>query len=300
MIKSKPYVSLLSALFIAGGLNPINTQAGTQADYRALQEWCVGRNNLKPGQDYPNPEKYFHFQHYCFAMTFMDKIYSAKDTTSRNFNSSEAQNNIKYIIDRVPETHFLLPELYAMRGQAQALIKQNSQAELSLLKALQLDPGHIGAYSTLALLYRDTKRDAKAAEIVEAGLKVNPEHKGLRRLAKNLGIKLEPIAIDGAQPKTVTAPADPSRGKPATPAAPAPDQTAKTPAPASPAGTQTEAKPVTQDMAPAATEKTSPTIVPPAPVKIGSPTNPWCRFCTEIPEKDPGSSTPVVAPKAAP
>jgi hypothetical protein len=44
----------------------------------------------------------------------------------------------------------------------------------------------------------------------------------------------------------------------------------------------------------------APVAQPPRQV-IGSPTNPWCRFCPEaVPPQDPGTSKPQAVPKAAP
>ena len=237
-------LALAFAVAAAWGSKPVF--AGTQAEYRDLQQWCVGRDKwMAEGSktDYPNPPEYFHFQHYCSALRAMKSLYSATSQEKMRYASGLVINESDYVISHVPESHTMMPEVYALRGKAMAIVKQNASAETNLAKALQLDPKHVGAYATLANHYLDTKRRAKAEETVKMGLSVDPQHKALRRMAADLGIKVEAPKPEEVVTNSATQPA-------ASVEAPAVQ--------AVPAGAP-----------------------PPEPPKIGSPTNPWCRFCPD-------------------
>lgn len=274
--------------------------AGTQAEYQALQQWCVGRDKwTAEGKhtDYPNPPEYFHFHHYCAAMNAMNKLYSMIDARKQQYQAGLVVGETGYVLTHVAENHPLMPEVYALRGRALALIKQTGQAETNLMKALQLDPRHVGAYSSLGNLYLDSGRKAKAIESAKAGLTADPQNKSLRRLAGKLGmnleeLKLEPTALAGQPTQT-------SPGKlgdtPAMDAAKS--ATEKSPAtavvPAAPAGPAEDGKGA---HAPPAKPAEKPVN------RDASPKNPWCRFCPDStdspPSPDPAASRPEAAPKA--
>lgn len=243
------------AMVLAMAFGSVPTFAGTQAEYRALQQWCVGRDKwTEEGRktNYPNPPEYFHFHHYCGALNAMKSLYTATSKVRMNYAAQSVMGETGYVINHVPESHTLMPEVYALRGKAMAIVKQNARAETNLVKALQLDPKHVGAYATLANLYFDTKRRAKAEETVKTGLSVDSQNKALRRMASDLGIKVEAL-----KPEDVTV---------ELPVQPAPKAEVVVVEPAS--------APAEVDSAP--TNATSP-----EPPKIGSPTNPWCRFCPD-------------------
>jgi len=278
-----PFLTL--AFFSA--LPPTTGLAGTQAEYQALQSWCVGRDKwTAEGRktDYPNPAEYFHFHHYCSGMNALNRLYSTVDARKQRYEAQLVVGETGYVIGHVPEEHFLMPEVYALRGRGLLLAKQYPQAEASLLKALQLDPRHLGAHLSLGTLYLETKRKEKAIESAKAGLAIDPQHKSLRRLANALGIQLEELKPSPAPQQPATAPATPpSAAAPLSPtAAPAPKPTDRE---ADKAQKKPDEAPKTLDAAPA---------------NVGSPTNPWCRFCPETPSSDRPASSPAAAPKAAP
>jgi hypothetical protein len=238
-------------------------QAGTQADYVELQAWCVGRDKWdkdKRQYAYPNPEKYFHFHHYCGAMRAMKQFYRAPNKRESTYAISQAKGELSYIISHAAADHILMPEVYALRGKAEYLGNFNYDAELSLVRALQLDPNHVGAHITLVDLYVKMNRKADTIKAVRAALAIAPEHKGVRRIAKELGVEVPEIAAQEKRP--IDAPAQPEKPAPVdeTKAAadtPAKDQTAQS------SNEADNPKP----------DETKPTI--------GMPGNPYCRFCPD-------------------
>jgi len=265
---------LLAAFVGLSTIQASHVLAGTQAEYLALQQWCIGRNKWQAegvNTPYPNPPEYFHFHHYCFAMPAMYRLYSTSDKSKQRNEVSEVVNQTNYVISHVPEAHFLMPEVYALRGKALALGGQNAQAEASLLKSLQLDPGHVGARIALANFYLDTNRKAKAVEVVKVGLEMDSQNTKLRQLASRLGMKIE-------EAKPAVTP-DPSAG-----------------ATSDDGGSESETSPpstsATEGSVPShETTKSSqqsnavggelPPAVPAEQLKIGTPKNPYCRFCPD-------------------
>jgi tetratricopeptide (TPR) repeat protein len=251
------YLIFLPALL---AVLPDVSMAGSMSDYQGLKSWCIGRNKWDDEgrkTPYPHPDQYFHYHHYCGAMRWMQNYFKASSQRDKLFAFTNVHNNLDYVISHVPADHFLIPEIYALRGSAYALQGKKAAAETSLYRALQLDPGHVDANMALAKMYVESNRKEKAKELVKNGLAVAPDNKSLLRLAKQLGIPEEEIkaAVDAASKKAAQV-----TGKEA------PQESAAS-------------EPVVAKEADQAAERT-----PAEPVnqpKIGSPTNPWCRFCPD-------------------
>lgn len=277
---------LVSAIVIVLMMMSDPALAGTQADYQALRDWCVGRDKwTAEGRktDYPHPPEYFHFHHYCGAMQSMRALYAARDSTRRRAAADSVVGEVSYLIGHVPESHFLMPDAYAIRGQAQAMVNRNVEAETSLLKALELDPRHGGAYSTLANLYMDTNRKARAIQTVEAGLAVDPDRKSLKLLAEKLGVKTAPPSakatfVDPATPDSERAKSEPLSVSKSPPAAGEPRNVAP-----EAANAPDKPAPPTAPNEPVKPPKLAPDAVghPPGVPKTGASQNPSCRFCPE-------------------
>jgi tetratricopeptide (TPR) repeat protein len=293
-------IPVVLALILVAILRPPSVYAGTQAEYQALQQWCVGRDKwTAEGRktDYPNPPEYFHFHHYCAAMNAMNRLYATLDPIKQRYEASLVGGETGYVISHVPENHFLVPELYALRGRAQSLIKQTPQAEASLLKALQLDPRHVIAYLSLGNLYLETNRKAKAVEATKTGLAIDPQNKPLRRLAAKLDIKLVEAKPESVQPKSATTSGDqPQQGVGAEPV----QGGAKPTASATPS-TPLAPEPVKQIVTEASIKASEKTGNAETATPNGGPSkNPWCRFCPDAPAATaaPAASTPPTTPKA--
>ncbi|TXT19562.1 MAG: hypothetical protein FD132_1696 [bacterium] len=266
---------LLQCTFMSG-----LAQASKLAEYMEMNSYCIDflkayRSNQL--NSLPSRPQYFSgLTHYCNAVEALNKLYSMSNPQQRRYLVQTVVGETGYVIGHNPETHYFMPEAYALRGRAQLLGKQMPQAEASLYKALQLDPQHVGAMHTLASLYLESNRKAKAVETVKAGVAIDPAHKGLRRLARELGIKVE----------------DP---KPAEPVQPPMQPAGKTP-PVTEAPSTHAATSMGSDGKAADAKDAPPSAAPPT----GTPTNPWCRFCPDPQSTDRPASTPPSVPKAAP
>ncbi|MDP1928335.1 MAG: hypothetical protein Q8K62_07485 [Thiobacillus sp.] len=170
-----------------------------------------------------------------------------------------AMGDFNYVLKYTQVDFYLRPEILMNRGITLSMQHKDGEAMGDLLKAIQINPKLPRAYVTLADMYEKQKNRSKALETVTAGLRHNPDTKSLQRRYTELGGKLPyPAPAQAAAAETPTA---------QTTAAPAPAVTQ----PAE-SGTAT---------APGATPATAPAVEPTVAPKIGSPKNPYCRFCPD-------------------
>ena len=204
---------LRTAIVLAGLFSVVGgAAAGTEADYQTLRAWCVQRTANQDNaawQAANNPERYFHFQHFCFAMPWENKLVTAANQQDRVTAANTIVNETSYVIRHVPRTHFLIPEVHVLRGRAYYASKRYVEAEVDLLAALQLDPRHARAAVQLATLYRNTDRPAKAVEVVKGALSGSPGNFRLRNLGKELGVALPPVPEKAQTPTRPAVPEQP-------------------------------------------------------------------------------------------
>lgn len=152
----------------------------------------------------------------------------------------------------------LRSEAYTNLGKA--LMRQNKAAAgvavMNFNKALELRKDYLPVYYALSDAYLYLGKKKEALGVVEEGLKYEPDSKGLLRRFKELGGKTPPAPI-----------AKPTPQQPSTAAGPGPEpSTSPTATPNKTGGESPVAAPATAQ---------------PEPPKIGSPKNPYCRFCPD-------------------
>jgi tetratricopeptide (TPR) repeat protein len=252
-------------------LLPAATAAGfapTQAELAALPAYCAARLNEQSdafkswkasmGSDF------LHIHHYCFALNFMNRARGMSSGKDKQGTLGAAMTNFEYVLKYTQPDFYLRPEILMNRGVTQSMQGRDGAAVSDLLKAIEMDPKLPRAYIALADLYSKQKNRSKALETVTAGLRHNPDTKSLQRRYTELGGKLpypEPLQPVAAEPAAGTPGASPAAAA-ATPAEPA-----------SPVAASSAADPAATPAMPAAQPATEP--------KIGSPTNPYCRFCPD-------------------
>lgn len=264
----KPILNRAAWLLLLSGL-PLFAQAGTPEQYKALNSWCeaIIHNFSYPNQRIPlppQPPDSAAYGHYCDAMQSHNKLYTAPKSRLP-FHMGELLGNTNYVISSSPNNDPLLPEVYALLARSYLLIKNYSGASSNISKTLALDPRHAAIHVTQAELLLELKQKDKAADVVRMGLALAPEMKALQRLARQLGIATTKASV--------------------TPVAPEPPPT-------------TPAVETRVDNPKAPLDQGSSAALPPA--NIGSPTNPWCRFCpdTAAAPPEPTPSMPGVVPTA--
>lgn len=236
----------------------------TDGELRVLPPYCVARLKHLPGQyEYWNnalgPD-FLHTHHYCDALAFINRYYTARTPQMKTTNLQGALGGLNYMLSHASQSYSLMPEIYLNRGVVLTLMKKDGDALRDLLKALELNPKLIRGYTLVSDFYTKIKRPDEALKVVTEGLRHNPGNALLQRLYQKSGGKLPyPEPITPEPEKSLQPSPTPAAPSPATLQIPAMDD--KLPTQAQP-GTPADAS-------------------PPANAKIGTPSNPWCRFCTE-------------------
>lgn len=231
----------------------------TVSEMSSLPPYCKARFNerspeYKLWESILGPD-FGHTHHYCAGINFINRYYRARSAQDKRFNLNNARTNLQYMIDHADPGYSLMPDVYLNLGIVYSLSNQAAQAITHFTKAIELNPRQPRAYTALADYYAKTGQTAKALETVAEGLRHNPDTRSLQRRYTELGGKLPyPTPIEPPQQAAQKEEAPPPEAPEAVaaPSVRAPDLR-DTPAPA-------EATPV------------------PA---IGSPKNPYCRFCPD-------------------
>lgn len=231
--------------------------APTAAEMAALPAYCGARFNegseaFKSWRSTMGGD-FIHIHHYCAGLNFLNRSYGMSSARDRQGTLGGAVREFDYVLTHASPDFHLRAEILMNRGLALSLLKKPGEAIVNLNQAIEKNPELPRAWMTLADLYDAQKQRAKALETVTEGLRHNPGTRSLQRRYAELGGKPpypEPVKPEPAQ---VATPVE-------TPAEPVTEPAA------------TAAQPV--EMAPA---QTTETLAP----KIGSPTNPYCRFCPD-------------------
>lgn len=199
---------------------------------------------------------FMHIHHYCAGLNFLNRARGMASGNDKRGTLGAAMSNFNYMLNNSSAGFYLRPEILMNRGITFSMLDKGGQAIGDLLKSIQMDPGQPRAYITLAGLYQKQNNRTKALETVSEGLRHNPDTKSLRRRYTELGGKLPyPAPVQAADAEASTANSTP------TPVATHPAESGIA--------------------APGVTPATAPAVEPTAAPKIGSPKNPYCRFCPD-------------------
>lgn len=196
--------------------------------------------------------------HYCDGLRFLDRAYASMgNKQDMRYYLQVAIDNFNYMLSHSAEADARRGEFHIGKARALKLLGRNAEAAAEFNKALNYKISSPDVYQALADYYHEAGNKQKALKWVTEGLQRTPNSKGLKRRYTEFGGKLPypapiepaPVEIPAAKPDEAVAP---------------------TPIPASPVEPATD-RPTTA----------APVAEPVAPPKIGSPKNPYCRFCTD-------------------
>lgn len=242
------------ALAVETGLRP------NAAEMSKLPPYCQAKFNLPPGS--PEwlgwrdriGENWKDLHHYCAGLNYVNRYWRASDKRDKGFYLQRAMGGFDYLVKAQKPDFALRAELYANRGEVFKLMGKPGEAVKDFNQTLSIDPGMVRPYLQLADLHVAGKSPNRALEIVTEGLRHVPDSTALQRRYLELGGK-KPF------PDPVVAKAD-------------------EPVPAQSEAPASKPEAVAQPVEAAAVEsKAEPSAQTDASPAIGTPKNPYCRFC---------------------
>lgn len=206
-------VFVLTGIFVAAG----SVRAGRVEPFAATpQETAMCNALVWGGKDkltrlkLEGEEKWAHTHHYCDCIRFRYRALSHMgDRPALKFNLDIAIGGCDYVLNRVPQNHFLRAKIHVDKGRALKLKGESAAAFNEFSSAMQVDPHEIYAYVEKSELERSNGRQKDAMETVTLGLRHNPGSKVLQRSYLDLGGK-EPFPEPFQQSEDAAAAAKPA------------------------------------------------------------------------------------------
>lgn len=257
--------------FTANALEPF---AVTESELALMPPYC----QAKYGKDQGNKaisdkwrgiygdKNWGNMHHYCDALKFIVRANrSLGNKHELGYNLQQAQRGIEHMLafEQTPDW-LLRPEALVHLGKTYLRLERfikgsEGKAVHNFGQAILIQPDYEPAYSALSDFFADKGLKQKALNVIEDGLRHSPDSKNLLRRFKALG-GTPPAPLVVTQPvvpvEAITSPVMQEQSQLGNTTSDSPSD-----APAS--------------SSPEASEKQI------TPSKIGSPSNPWCRFCTD-------------------
>lgn len=275
---------VLLAITVAGlGQSSVAmADAVSDAELKVLPPFCEARLRRTPAYDQWRKSlgvDYEHTHHYCMGMIYLNRYPSLRTDKAKRSTLNDAMGNLSYMISHASPGYSLMPDVYFSRAQAFAYRDEIAGALNDLLKAIELNPKMTRAYVLAADLLIKSKQSEKALKLVTTGLRENPDHRALQRVYDQLGgSKPYPERVTEMPNKDVSASTKEAAVKEEVPATAMADTVPSTraetlaPNPSSTANQKAETQQKNNQNTDSASSKVTP---------IGTPTNPWCRFCPD-------------------
>ncbi len=160
-------------------------------DTRLLPSYCAYRATVgKAGgtERYPLLKGiWVHIHHYCDGLYSMFQARTELDARKKKDWLARAARNFHYVSRYcAPSKCVIYPELHTLWGWVLGEQGDMTAAVNHLEKAIRAKPDYARAYAELAALYKKTGSLDQARQVLERGLRKNPDSRRLRRLRKSL------------------------------------------------------------------------------------------------------------------
>lgn len=125
--------------------------------------------------------------HYCYGLAKIYRSHTIGLTEQqRDFLLNDSIGEINYVLENSPADFILRPELLTKQGYVLLMLKKYREAEDKLRSAIRENPNYWPPYGYLADVYIEQNNMIKARSILENGLKIAPNAKGLKIRLANL------------------------------------------------------------------------------------------------------------------
>ena len=178
---------------------PSNVLAYDPREVRMLPQYCAYAQSFRehvPGGNNPDEiqrwysvlgETFHHMHHYCWGLMKTNRgVLLARDEQSRRFYLTDAIREFDYVINHAPPDYVLLPEFLMKKGENLIRLGQVGNANVQLLRAIELKPDYWPPYAVLSDNYKKSGDAKKAREVLEKGLSASPDAKALKERLANL------------------------------------------------------------------------------------------------------------------
>lgn len=250
----------------------IADQTVSKEDLKLLPPYCKGTQLIRNVSGDTTPigeykklygDEFMHLHHFCWALNTENQYYRNPSSPYRKSMLKHAIGDLDYVIKRSSPTFVFLPDIHLAKARIYSVHKQNGQAISSALKAIEIKPDYVRAYTFISDLYIKLGAKANAIKVLKSALVHLPNSTPIRKRLVELGVT--PPEIDASAAKSN---GDTQPPAPAIEAAPAVDAAENAP--------PDSALPEPDQQSPKAT----PTTQPAAQQDAGQPANnPYCRFC---------------------
>lgn len=255
-------------LLALAGLLTVDSALAIQPFARTAAEDAMCKASIV-GRDTSDKRNWQHMHHYCDGLRFYNRaVANTRDRNEFRYNIQLSLAGFNYVLSHTAPDFDMRPEVIAGKARTLALAGRKGEAVMLYTGVVQQTPEYVPAYIYLADHYASSDRK-KALSLVSDGLRHNPGTKSLQRRYRELGGKLpypEPLAKQSSPAPEAEAAATSQLTSPR-------PQVSPTPATATPPEASVPER--------AAERPADTTASSPETPKIGSPTNPWCRFCPD-------------------
>ena len=207
---------------------------------------------------------FIHIHHYCAGLNFMNNYYKSRTKEDKKFSLESVVGEVSYMIDKTDDDEKMRPTFYVARGKALLLLGRTPEGINDMMKAIRLNPQTTEAYIALVRHFNDVHLKEDALRFATDGLRYLPNSKALQRIYDEIGGK-RPYP-EPHEKKEETSP-QASENSAQVEADLSAISNAPTGAPNDPEDSQAAKEPLPDNSS--------------GSTAIGTPSNPWCRFCTD-------------------
>lgn len=114
-------------------------------------------------------EAFTPLHHYCAGLVYLQRLRGEDRTHAREVLIRNAENELTYTYDRVPQSSYMYGEVSANLAMLYGYANEPNKAMSILQKAIGIQPEYAGTYSAMSIILGKAGRDVKQLEILLKG-----------------------------------------------------------------------------------------------------------------------------------
>lgn len=165
----------------------------TEAEMKSLPYYCwvkmyLPMNSAEYQKWNSNLGKDFvHTHHFCMGMNYANRSFRMRDPLDQEDARKLAYTNFQYMIDHADQKYVLMPEVYMQRGRLYMSSGKGGNALTDFEKAVNLKPDLIDGYLAQAKFYEKVGKKEEALIVIKRGLEKVPKSETLKKRHYELG-----------------------------------------------------------------------------------------------------------------